>query len=67
MLWATQLLLLMPGSVVADLAVEQTLWMTGASPQLMAVISLVLGLAINAAIWWGMLAMFRKVRGPARP
>jgi hypothetical protein len=66
-LWGTQLLLLMPGSVISGLAVERSLWMTGASLQLMSITALVLAIAINAAIWWGLVAMFRKVRGRARP
>lgn len=66
-LWGAQLVLLMPGSVLADLAVERTLWMTGVSLQLISVISLALGLFINTAIWWGLLVLIRKLRGQARP
>ena len=66
-LWGMGFLLMMPGNYLAAEAVDRTLWTSGLSLRALSVITLALGVAINAAVWYivgsGVRSIARRLRG----
>jgi hypothetical protein len=57
------MILLPPGVIVSSTsAVTALLWRTGLSIQSMAYLQVVLAVAVNAAIWSGLMAIYSKLR-----
>jgi hypothetical protein len=59
--WGTALLLLFPGNFLSALIVEKFLWQSRLSLTAIAVIEVPLLVAINMALWWGVIRCFRRL------
>jgi hypothetical protein len=60
-LWGTGLLALLPGNLLGTWAVQSLLWHSRLTLGAMSLIAIVLGVVINAAVWFGIVAVCRKL------
>jgi hypothetical protein len=60
-LWGTQLVLLLPGSIGAVAITEGPLWGHGIPLMALAFADLVLSIAFNALIFWGVVRLVRSI------
>jgi hypothetical protein len=60
-LWGVSLFTLLPGNLLASWAVESLFWQSHLTLGGMSVISAVLCVAINAVVWFGVVAICRRL------
>jgi hypothetical protein len=62
-LWGTGFLALLPGDVLGTQIVQSVLWHSRLTLGTMSVLALVLGVAINAVVWFLLATIFRSILG----
>jgi len=62
-MWVTASLALLPGNILSALLIEKLMWGSGLSLMMIAMIELSVTIAINAAVWLGVI---RALRGLAK-
>ena len=61
-LWTVQLVLLLPGSLLAGPVVEHSLWQTGVGLRTIGILEVLSSAAVNAVLLWAGLFVVRQVR-----